>query len=207
MLESAITLGLFLGVRHASDVDHVCAIASLLKSGQGLRGALKTALLWSLGHSVTFFSIGVLLVEGQVTLPPKWEPITELLVGGLLVGLGFLQWRHAHCPVPAPAAAPSHLGLRVTVVGIVHGLAGSAAIALLALTTVRERFAALLFLVLFGLGVSAGMVLLTLLLSLPLRMVTDNSDRWRARIIKVASGLTVAVGVWIALGAVRAILH
>ncbi len=206
MLESAITLGLFLGARHASDVDHVCAIASLLKSGQGLRGALKTALLWSLGHSVTFFSIGV-LVEGPVTLPAKWEPITELLVGALLVGLGFLQWRHAHCPVPAAAAAPSHPGLRVTLVGIVHGLAGSAAIALLALTTLQERFAALLFLLLFGLGVSAGMVLLTLLLSLPLRMVTDNSDRWRARIIKTASGLSVAIGVWIALGAVRAILR
>jgi high-affinity nickel permease len=207
VLESAITLGLFLGVRHASDVDHVCAIASLLKSGQGLRGALKTALLWSLGHSVTFFSIGVLLVEGRVTLPPKWEPMTELLVGGLLVGMGLLQWRHAHCPVPGPAAAPSRLGFRVTLVGVAHGLAGSAAIALLALTSFQERFAALLFLLLFGLGVSAGMVLLTLLLSLPLRMVTGNSDRWRARIIKTASGLSVAVGVWIALGAVHAILR
>lgn len=61
MLESAITLGLFLGVRHASDVDHVCAIASLLKSGQGLRGALRVALFWSLGHSVTFFAVGLLL--------------------------------------------------------------------------------------------------------------------------------------------------
>jgi high-affinity nickel permease len=207
VLESAITLGLFLGVRHASDVDHVCAIASLLKSGQGLRGALRTALLWSLGHSVTFFSIGVLLVEGRVTLPPKWEPITELLVGALLVGLGFVQWRHAHCPVPTRTAAPGHPGFRVTLVGFAHGLAGSAAIALLALTTFHERITALLFLLLFGLGVSAGMVLLTLLLSLPLRMVTDNSDRWRARIIKVASGLSVAVGLCIALGALRALLR
>jgi high-affinity nickel-transport protein len=92
-------------------------------------------------------------------------------------------------------------------VGFAHGLAGSAAIALLALTTFHERITALLFLLLFGLGVSAGMVLLTLLLSLPLRMVTDNSDRWRARIIKVASGLSVAVGLCIALGAVRALLR
>jgi high-affinity nickel permease len=207
VLESAITLGLFLGVRHASDVDHVCAIASLLKSGQGLRGALRVALFWSLGHSVTFFAVGLLLVQGRVTLPPKWEPLTELLVGALLVGLGLVQWQHSNCPTPLLSGAPPHLSLRVVLVGVVHGLAGSAGIALLALTTVRERIAALLFLLLFGLGVSGGMVLLTLVLSLPLRMVAGNSDRWRARIIRIASALSVGVGLGIALRAARTVLH
>lgn len=78
---------------------------------------------------------------------------------------------------------------------------------MLALTTVRERIAALLFLLLFGLGVSGGMVLLTLVLSLPLRMVAGNSERWRARIIRVASALSVGAGLWIALRAARAIVH
>ncbi|MGA9521451.1 MAG: hypothetical protein WBV82_08310 [Myxococcaceae bacterium] len=201
MLETALSLGLALGLRHASDVDHVCAIASLVRSEQGVRGALKTALLWSLGHSVTFFAVGGLLVGGGLTVAEAWEPTTELLVAALLIWLGVTQWRHAACPPPSGSRPPGPPRARVVIVGVVHGFAGSAGIALLALATFQERIAAFMFLLLFGVGVSGGMVLLTALLSMPLGFVVRNSERWRFRILRTASALSIALGLWMGASA------
>ncbi|WNG37233.1 hypothetical protein F0U60_28650 [Archangium minus] len=206
MLESALSLGLVLGLRHASDADHVCAIASLLRAGQGFRAAVRTALLWSLGHSATFFAVGAVLVGGQLSVPDAWEPVMELLVAVLLIVLGAVQWHHADCPLPeSPEHAKPH-SWRVVMVGFVHGLAGSAGIALLALATVHERLAAFLFLLLFGVGVSVGMVLLTILLSLPLGFVVRNSERWRARILKTTSALGIGLGAWMGVSGLQALL-
>jgi nickel/cobalt exporter len=206
MLESALSLGLVLGIRHATDADHVCAIASLLRAGQGFRAAVRTALLWSLGHSFAFFAVGTVLVGGRLSVPAAWEPVMELLVATLLVVLGAVQWRHADCPLPeGPAHAMPH-SWRLVLVGIVHGLAGSAGIALLALSTVHERLSAFLFLLLFGLGISGGMVLLTFLLSLPLGLVVRNSERWRAHILKVTSALSIGLGAWMGLSVLRALV-
>ncbi|WP_257453715.1 sulfite exporter TauE/SafE family protein [Archangium lipolyticum] len=206
MLESALSLGLVLGLRHASDADHVCAIASLLRSGQGFRSAVRTALLWSLGHSFAFFAVGAVLVGGRLSVPGAWEPVMELFVAALLVTLGTVQWGHADCPLPSEPEPVRPHSWRVLLVGIVHGLAGSAGIALLALATVHERLPALLFLLSFGLGVSGGMVLLTVLLSLPLGFVVRNSERWRARILKATSALGIGLGVWMGLSGLRALV-
>ncbi|QRK06668.1 hypothetical protein JQX13_42420 [Archangium violaceum] len=206
MLESALSLGLVLGLRHASDADHVCAIASLLRSGQGFRAAVRTALLWSLGHSSTFFAVGAVLVGGRLSVPDAWEPVMELLVAVLLVALGVVQWRHADCPLPESPEHTRPHSWRVVLVGVVHGLAGSAGIALLALTTVRERLAAFLFLLLFGVGVSGGMVLLTILLSLPLGFVVRNSERWRSRVLKTTSALGIGLGAWMGVSGLRALV-
>lgn len=206
MLESALSLGLVLGLRHASDADHVCAIASLLRSGQGFRAAVRTALLWSLGHSFAFFAVGAVLVGGRLSVPDSWEPVMELLVAVLLVALGVVQWRHADCPLPEGSEHAKPHSWRVVLVGVVHGLAGSAGIALLALATVQERLAAFLFLLLFGLGVSAGMVLLTVLLSLPLGFVVRNSERWRARILKTTSALGIGLGAWMSVSGLRSLV-
>jgi high-affinity nickel permease len=206
MLESALSLGLVLGLRHASDADHVCAIASLLRAGQGFRAALRTALLWSLGHSLTFFAVGAVLVGGRLSVPDAWEPVMELLVAALLITLGAVQWHHADCPLPARSEPQRPYSWRVVLVGIIHGLAGSAGIALLALATVQDRLAAFLFLLLFGVGVSAGMVLLTVLLSLPLGFVVRNSERWRARILKTTSVLGIGLGVWMGVSGLRALV-
>ncbi len=206
MLESALSLGLVLGLRHASDADHVCAIASLLRAGQGFRAAVRTAFLWSLGHSLTFFAVGAVLVGGGLSVSEAWDPVMELLVATLLVTLGTVQWRHADCPLPESPGPARPQSFRVVLVGIVHGLAGSAGIALLALATVKERLSAFLFLLLFGLGVSGGMVLLTALLSLSLGFVVRNSERWRSSILKVTSALSIALGAWIGLSALRSLV-
>lgn len=198
MIESALRLGLTLGLAHASDADHVCTIAALLRTERGALGALRTALVWGLGHSAAFFGAGALLVAADVHLPAWLAPFAEVLVAASLVWLGLTQWRHADCPTPAHAHA--HRGeARTFVLGIVHGLAGSAGVGLVALTTMSTRPQALLFLGLYGAGVVFGMVLVTLVLALPLRAVAQRSLVWRSRLIRGAALASIVAGLWFGL--------
>lgn len=192
MLASAVELGLLLGLRHAADADHVCTIASLLRAGQGRRQALLTATLWSVGHSISFFAVGLALVLFDVHLPQAVEHGVSLAVAGLLVWLGLSQWRHAACAAdPSDTRAPQSVLL-----GLLHGLAGSAGVALLALTTHADRLSALVYLGLFGVGTVLGMVLVTLALSWPLRLV-QLDERWRTRVIRCAAGASICAGTWL----------
>lgn len=193
MLATAMQLGLLLGLRHAADADHVCTIASLLRAGQGRRQALLTATLWGLGHSVSFFAVGLSLVLFGVHLPPSVEELVNLAVAVLLVWLGVSQWAHATC-APSPVAAP---GPQSLFLGLLHGLAGSAGVALLALASHQDRLSALIYLVLFGAGTVLGMVLVTLALAWPLGVAARASERWRTRVIRLAAGASITAGVWL----------
>ncbi|MCA2981101.1 MAG: HupE/UreJ family protein [Myxococcaceae bacterium] len=193
MIESALRLGLTLGLAHASDADHVCTIASLLRSERGVRDALKTSLVWGLGHSATFFGVGLLLVAAGLHLPGWMAPLAETLVAASLVWLGVNQWRHAACPA---VREPRHDG-RTFALGLVHGLAGSAGVGLLALSTMEGRARALAFLVLYGAGVVLGMAAVTLALALPLGAAARRSTTWRTGVLRVAATLSVCAGLWL----------
>lgn len=193
MLTNAVELGLLLGLRHAADADHVCTIASLLRAGQGRRQALVTATLWGLGHSLSFFAVGLALVLFDVHLPEAVEELVNLAVAVLLVWLGVSQWRHATC-VGAPGAAR---GSQSMLLGVLHGLAGSAGVALLALAAHQDRLSAIVYLVLFGAGTVVGMVLVTLALSWPLRVAAHFDERWRTRVIRVAASASISAGFWL----------
>lgn len=199
MIDLAIQLGLVLGLKHASDADHVCTIASLLRAEGGLKSALKIAALWGLGHSVTFLGVGLLVVVFDVRLPPHLEHGADLLIAALLLWLGVSQWRHADCPVSAAPMAGRQW--RTVLLGLVHGVAGSAGISLIALTTMADRRAALFFLLLFGLSTVAGMLLVTLALSWPLGAVARHGDRGRGLVIRAFGGLSIAAAGWLVLRA------
>lgn len=197
MLANAVHLGLLLGLRHASDADHVCTIASLLRAGQSRGQALRTAAWWGLGHSLSFFAVGLSLVLFDVHLPPLLDDVVGLGVAGLLIALGVNQWRHAPCPAPpTPARAR---GVASAGLGFLHGLAGSAGVSLLALTSMGDRHAALVYLALFGAGTVLGMVLVTAALSWPLSLAARFDERWRTAILRAAAAASIALGLWLLL--------
>lgn len=195
MIDAALRLGLSLGVAHASDADHVCTIAGLLRSERGVGDALRTSLVWGLGHSLTFFVVGGLLVAVDVRLP--WlAPVAEAAVAGSLVFLGVKQWTHAACPVSeAPARRRS---LATFLLGVVHGMAGSAGVGLMALTTMPSRSLAVLFLALYGAGVVAGMAAVTLVLSFPLA-AASRSLAARLVVLRGAAAASIAFGTFLAV--------
>jgi high-affinity nickel-transport protein len=194
---TAIVVGLALGVRHATDADHVVALATLLRRRSGMRGALVVGTVWGLGHTMVLLAAGVAVVLLGVHVPAALDRVAELAVAVMLVGLGLRHLFSAHHREPH-VHAPGRIALRPFAIGMVHGLAGSAGVALLALTTIRSPGAAMLYLSLFGLGTVAGMMLLTCVIAFPL-CYAGRSGRIEPWIVRGASAASLALGVVLAV--------
>ncbi len=207
-----LILGLGLGLQHATEPDHVVVVSSLLGNGTGARRASWVAAWWGVGHAISVLGVGAVIVALRPEIPPSFERAAELAVAALLVGVGLLNMvraaraRRVEGPGASGAAAQTDdeprgaRGLHPSMfAGIVHGLAGSAGLALLALSTIGSRALASAYLVAFALGAVLGMVALTWLLARPLAwsFARPRVARW----VLAASGVvSLSLAVGIALG-------
>jgi hypothetical protein len=158
---TAILLGALLGLRHATDADHVVAVTAIVARERSLGRAARVGALWGVGHTLTLLLVGGVIVAFRLVIPPRVGLGLEFGVALMLIGLGYANLRAPDAPVREGAVA------RPLIVGTVHGLAGSAAVALLVLATIRESLPALAYLLVFGIGTILGMVLTTVILAAP----------------------------------------
>src|SRR5687767_13044413 len=182
---ASAALGSLLGMQHAFEPDHLAAVATLMT---GERTSAKAAWLgacWGLGHTLTLLAAGALLVLLRADMPPMASHIFELCVVLLLVGFGVRAmylgaWGHpagpTHSHVKRGSSPPTPdgrwaIGRRPLVVGAVHGLAGSGAITALVVVTLPSTLTRLSYLVLFGVGSTVGMAVLSGLLGWTLARV------------------------------------
>jgi cytochrome c biogenesis protein CcdA len=205
-----LLLGFFLGMRHATDADHVVAVTTIVSRERTARGALWVGALWGLGHSATILTVGGAIVLFGWVIPPRVGLSMELSVAVMLIVLGAMNLsgslsqigRAAHHHAGAgPSEAPplrAPRALRPVIVGVVHGLAGSAAIALLVLTTISSASRALLYLAVFGLGTLLGMLLLTLAMSLPLSALASRVPNAEQRLARITGLVSIALGLFLA---------
>jgi high-affinity nickel-transport protein len=194
---SVLGLGFMLGLRHATDADHVVAVSTIVSRSRTLRGAMLVGALWGLGHTLTILLVGGAIVVFNVVVPPSIETVLEMCVATMLIVLGAVNLGGSFAGRPSTASATGHaagverpLSLRPLFVGIVHGLAGSAAIALLVLASIRDVARALIYLGVFGVGTIAGMVLLTCVVVLPVAAASRRFaylDRYLAGVTGAAS--------------------
>ncbi|MET0283449.1 MAG: hypothetical protein ABW352_03240 [Polyangiales bacterium] len=184
MLSSPLLLGLLLGFRHASDADHVATIAAVVVGRYRLLGAIRTALLWGLGHSVTFFAVGLAIVMFDLHVPEAFESAVDIAIAASLLVLGGIQLVRAQ---RNQTEQPEPHGSRPFLLGSLHGLAGSAGVALIALTTIHSRHQALWYLVLFAIGTIGGMAVITLALAWSFQL--SSSLSWAKRALIVAAGV------------------
>ncbi len=233
--------GFLLGMRHATDADHVIAVTTILNRSRRFLDSTVVGALWGLGHTVTVLAVGILIIAFNVVIPPPVGLAMELMVALMLIGLGVLnltgamgriterltppapihghphEHRHANGESAEHALEHAHLHghgtdrelgfvatygwyhvLRPVAIGLVHGLAGSAAVALLVLATIQDTGIAIVYLLVFSVGVAAGMTVLTTLIGLPFmatRARFTNVNRW----LTVGSGvLSLAFGLLLA---------
>lgn len=198
----ALLVGFVLGLRHATDADHVAAIGAMLRGASGLRAAVRTGALWGVGHSVTVLAVGAAIALAGVRVSPAAAKAAELAVAVMLVGLGVVNLRAARAPA-ASGEAPRWGRLRPVAVGVVHGLAGSAGTTLLALTTLRDPAAAIGYLGLFGLGTVLGMMALTAALAGSLAATARRSTRARDLVLVAASVGSIVAGCAVAAEALH----
>ncbi len=190
------SLGFILGIRHATDADHIVALSTIVSRQRSVKRAALIGSLWGLGHTITIFTVGSLIIVFNVRIPTRLGLSLEFSVAVMLVVLGVLNLSrvlqrvsshiaHAGRPVAPDAGSDGsgsyvgliprpirqlgmYHGIRPFVIGLVHGLAGSAAVALLVLSTIHSPLWATTYLLIFGFGTIVGMVLMTTAVAVPL---------------------------------------
>jgi hypothetical protein len=196
-LLSALLLGLFLGIRHATDADHVVAVTTLVARRQGARAALSLGALWGLGHGLTLLVVGGSIILLGLAVPPRLGLLLELGVALMLIALGVSNLLSAASRSGSPSAARDAQRLRPLGIGVVHGLAGSAAVALLVLSTIQHAGWGLVYLVCFGAGTILGMAVLTAAMSLPLAAAARRFSSIERRLAHLTGALSVAFGIFL----------
>jgi hypothetical protein len=189
-----LILGFVLGMRHATDPDHVIAVTTIVSKQRGFAKAGLIGVFWGLGHTLTIFLVGAAIILFKVAIPPRIGLAMELAVGLMLIVLGVLNLTGVLGSIQnkfAPANSErlgSYNILRPLAIGIVHGLAGSAAVALLVMTTIGDPWWAIGYLLIFGAGTIAGMMLITAAIGLSFTYTADRFAGWN-RWTAVGSGL------------------
>ncbi len=232
-------LGLFLGMRHSTDPDHVVAVSTIVSRQQSIKSSATIGLLWGLGHTLTIFLVGSAIIIFGVVIPPRLGLSMEFCVALMLILLGILnltgvlRWiterftpdktaagsvgRSAFFNAPSESDGTSEaivldsqtclgrairkLGiyqtLRPLVIGLVHGLAGSAAVALLVLSTIKNPFWSTAYLLVFGIGTMAGMMLMTAAISVPLVFTGRKFFRINRHLTAISGLASVAFGMFL----------
>lgn len=243
---AVLAIGFFLGMRHATDPDHVIAVSTIVSRERSIAKAASIGILWGLGHTLTILAVGAAIILFGLAIPARIGLTMEFCVGLMLILLGVLnltgamKWmsekfspahpkvtgEHAHVHEHdaklhfhwhshggasehhGESLAPSrswerfaglgvYQALRPLFIGIVHGLAGSAAVALLVLSAIREPKWAVLYLLVFGAGTIAGMMLITSVIALPFSFA-GYRFAWLNRGLITGSGiLSLAFGLFV----------
>ena len=245
---AVLAVGFFLGMRHATDPDHVIAVSTIVSRERSIVKAGWIGILWGCGHTLTILIVGAGIILFGLAIPVRVGLTMEFSVGLMLILLGVLNltgtvaWlrskcspahaktsgEHAHVhehngqvhfhwhshgpcgehhgeslmPPKALRGPLERLGLfnvlRPLLVGIVHGLAGSAAVALLVLTTIRDPKWAVLYLLVFGVGTIAGMMLITAAIALPFSFAGYQHGRLNRGIVTASGLVSLGFGLFVA---------
>ena len=189
-----VALGLVLGIRHATDPDHVVAVTAIASRHQRIGPAARVGVVWGLGHSLTIFVVGGAIILFNLAVPARVGLAFEFAVGLALAVVGalnlFARRDHDHEPPPVPTG-------RAFGLGFVHGLAGSAAVALLVLAAVQDPRVGLVYLAVFGLGTLLGMTLITLGLAAPMKLAGTRWPGLGAPLRVVTGTLSLLFGVYV----------
>lgn len=230
-----LALGFFLGMRHATDADHVVAVSTIVTRERSLRHAALIGATWGLGHTLTILAVGAAIIIFNLVIPPRLGLTMEFCVGLMLILLGvwnvkkfsqsvdeiarpFRRQRHHHDHHHGPSShrhgEPAHKVVEVSdrffggltlyqlarplIVGIVHGLAGSAAVALLVLTTLHNARWAIAYLLIFGVGTIAGMMVITIALASAINYSHSKLSWLGSKSGAIAGYLSLAFGLFVA---------
>lgn len=206
-------LGFILGLKHALDADHVVAVSTIVSQVRGLKKSSLIDAAWGVGHSTTLLLVGLVILIFKLVIPNKVALFFEILVGFILMilGIGVLikaikekihlhKHKHdntVHTHFHSHKESPSHIHMHKSfMVGMAHGLAGSAALMLLVLTTVKSVSWGLSFILIFGAGSILGMFILSGILSLPFLLTAKfekihNNIKILVGIISIILGFTI----------------
>lgn len=208
---SLLGLGFLLGVRHAFDADHVAAVSAIVSKHKSIKISSLIGMFWGLGHTLSLLLVGLVMLVFKIAIPERMALSFEFIVGAMLVLLGVNvlvtiskmhlhrhghgkgKHTHFHSHMLTKSHGHAHKLLSQSLfVGLIHGLAGSAAIALLVLTAISSVWVGIAYILLFGIGSVIGMALISSILSLPFSLIPSEFERIQ-KMLSISAGLTSAI--------------
>lgn len=223
-LLAALVLGILLGSKHSLDPDHVVAVSTIVSEYKNPLRSFWVGISWGLGHTTTLLIIGIVIIALRLTIPERMALLFEFAVGVMLVGLGIQviysfrkkkvhqhahgheeeAHHHFHSHSKSPEHVPEHhnthgigkpfLRRKSYVIGLVHGLAGSAALTLLVLASIESPIAGLAYILLFGLGSVLSMGIMTVIIGLPFVMSAGRLPNLNRTIQFAVGSLSILFG-------------
>lgn len=239
----ALWLGFLLGLKHATEADHLLAVTTIVSEQRSVRRSMMVGVLWGIGHTAALFAAGLVIIILHVSIPGRVASLLELAVALMITFLGarilysllrerrslhvhththggrthshlhFHDERDAHRVGETKRESEAHhnglRGLRPVFVGVVHGLAGSAALTLLVLTEIMSgggsRTLGLAYLLIFGAGSIGGMLLMSALISLPFVFTANYFARINNPLRLLAGLASVTFGIYYAWEVTRSL--
>jgi len=218
---SLLALGFVLGLKHALDADHLAAVSTMATERKSLFASSLIGAVWGLGHTISLLVAGVLVIFLHLEIGERASQALEFCVGLMLIVLGLNALRkltrgrvhihahehdgywhlHPHLHEKGRQDEPHrHHGLRSgarpLIVGMMHGLAGSAAVTLLVVTTIPSPRAGFLYIAIFGIGSVAGMTIMSTLFALPAKLTSRRFARANFALQGLAAIFSLAFGVF-----------
>lgn len=225
---TVLGIGLVFGLKHATEVDHVVAVSTIVSRHRNVWRSALVGALWGAGHTAALVITGVIVLSLRVAIPQQVSNWLEFGVALMIIALGAMAlWRvlrkrrdvhiheHNHGGVShvhihfhelqtrheqarLHSHAVSAIGLKPILIGTIHGLAGSGALTLLVLTQIQSPWVGFFYLAIFGLGSILGMILMSGLIGLPFALTATNAVRVHRHLQTTAAGLSIAFGLWYA---------
>lgn len=220
---ATLTLGFFLGLKHALEADHLAAVSTIVSEERSLLRSSLIGAYWGMGHTAALLVFGSILLVFRLAVAPRVSEFLEFLVGLMLIFLGvkaLLSLKqapavhvhthehggtlHSHLHFHLGDSGHGHehrvlrLGGKPFVVGVVHGMAGTAAVLLLIVGAIPSLLLGLGTILVFGVGSIGGMILMSLLMGIPLALAAGRARRVE-RVVRFAAGLfSLGFGIFIA---------
>lgn len=217
---SLLGLGFVLGLKHALDADHLAAVSTIATEKRSVLSSSLIGMWWGLGHTISLLIAGVLVMLLHVQIGPHAEMALEFCVGIMLIVLGVNALRkliragtvhmhahehaghwhvHPHVHEKKTSDAPhTHHGLRAgarpLLIGMVHGMAGSAALTLLVLATISSTMVGLLYIAIFGVGSIGGMTIMSALFALPSKLSAQRFNKLNLLFRGIAGVASLVLG-------------
>ena len=205
--------GFLLGIRHAFDADHIAAVSTIASKQKSVKKSSLIGMFWGFGHTISLLLAGFIILLLKITIPEKLALSFEFIVGIMLVFLGvdvlikihrnkihYHRHRHGkeeHLHFHSHKSTKHHQHEHLTYyksifIGLLHGLAGSAALTLLVLTTINSIWAGLFYILIFGIGSIVGMMLISSIISLPFTLIPNKLER-TSNMLSISTGLISAI--------------
>ncbi len=220
-LLTTLVLGFALGIKHALDADHVVAVSTIVSQYRNVLKATLAGIYWGIGHTTTLLLVGMAVIFFKIAIPHQLALSMEFLVGVVLFALGIqILWeyrpkkKHAHVHDHGDEIH-THVHLHVhkdgeenvhhhstrqhrsLLIGMIHGLAGSAALMLLVLSTIQSPIQGVIYILVFGVGSILGMTIISTLIGLPFALSSKRFVSLNHTIRLMAGALSMALGIFV----------